>query len=151
LPELTGTIMTTANTHRFFTLNRPAGRSGVMRLIGGVALYCLIFSSVPSQLAQADSYSGNDFKKDCIQYDHMQKMTSDFSARAAGYCLGYFSAVLENSTGFCLPQDVKKRDIHKKMAQFLTNATELLDLDAAAVILSGLKETFPCRPSSNGK
>ncbi|WNV04093.1 Rap1a/Tai family immunity protein [Candidatus Methylospira mobilis] len=115
-----------------------------MPLITAITMFCLIFLSISGQFALAGSYTGNDFKKDCIQYEHMQKMTGDFSARDAGFCLGYFSAVLENATGFCLPQDARKRDIHKKMAQFLTKATELLDLDASEVILIGLKENFPC-------
>lgn len=142
------TAMTTPNAYVSFSSlrsSRPAGRRGSAPLLTSITVFCLIFLSISGQFAVAGSYTGNDFKKDCIQYEHMQKMTGDFSARDAGFCLGYFSAVLENATGFCLPQDAKKREIHKKMAQFLTQATELLDLDASEVILTGLKESFPCR------
>jgi hypothetical protein len=141
------TAMTTANAYVSFSSlpsSRSSGHRGNTPLITSIAVFCLIFLSISGQFAMAGSYTGSDFKKDCIQYEHMQRMTGDFSARDAGFCLGYFSAVLENATGFCLPQDARKREIHKKMAQFLSQATELLDLDASEVILTGLKENFPC-------
>jgi hypothetical protein len=139
--------MTTTKTHtsrKHHPLGSQAVRRNFTRLFSTLAAYCLIFASAPAQFAQADDYTGNDFKKDCIQYAHMQKLTADFSGRAAGYCLGYFTGVLENSKGFCLPSQVVKRQIYQKMKAFLQDEPELLELEASEVIQRAMKDAYPC-------
>lgn len=112
-----------------------------LAVIVGLSLIITPLSAYPEE---TDHYTGDDFKKDCLDYEYMKKLTGDFSGRTAGYCLGYFTAVLENSTGFCLPKGINNRRVHQKMKRFLKEETELLELDAVEVIQRGLKQAFPC-------
>jgi hypothetical protein len=115
------------------------------RLRRTITAYGLIFASMSGQLALADGYSGDDFRKDCIQYAQMKNLNGDFSARNAGYCLGYFTGVLENSTGFCLPPQLVKRQLYLGMKRFIEDYPELLELEAATVIQRYLKQAYPCQ------
>ena len=118
-----------------------------------IAIIMILGLCYPTVADEYKYYSGVELLRGCklsIKWTEGEKLGYDDASKAS-VCVGYVQGVLDTYAGFhkesqlfCMPNGVTTYQVMRILIKYLNENPEMLHDDAMFLILSGLRNVYPC-------